>query len=69
MRGRFIAYYRVSTDRQGKSGLGLQAQRKAVRDYLDGGSWELIGEFVEVNPASAATGPSSRRRSQPVTRL
>jgi DNA invertase Pin-like site-specific DNA recombinase len=47
-RGDFVAYYRVSTDRQGESGLGLDAQRKAVRDFLDGGSWELIREFTEV---------------------
>jgi DNA invertase Pin-like site-specific DNA recombinase len=47
-RGKFISYYRVSTDRQGKSGLGLEAQRKAVRDYLDGGNWQLVQEFVEV---------------------
>ncbi len=46
--GRFVSYYRVSTSRQGKSGLGLDAQRKAVTDYLNGGSWDLIGEFVEV---------------------
>jgi DNA invertase Pin-like site-specific DNA recombinase len=45
---RFVAYYRVSTDRQGRSGLGLEAQRKAVLDYLNGGAWELIGEFTEV---------------------
>jgi DNA invertase Pin-like site-specific DNA recombinase len=48
MRGRFNAYYRVSTDRQGKSGLGLDAQRQAVVDYLDGGKWTLLEEFVEV---------------------
>jgi DNA invertase Pin-like site-specific DNA recombinase len=48
MRGRFIAYYRVSTDEQGRSGLGLDGQRRAVRDYLDGGSWTLLDEFVEV---------------------
>ena len=41
---RFVAYYRVSTDRQGSSGLGLEAQQKAVRDYLDGGAWDLVGE-------------------------
>src|SRR2546421_2783287 len=46
--GRFIAYFRVSTDKQGKSGLGLEAQRKAVLDYLNGGRWELVQEFVEV---------------------
>ena len=52
MRGKFVAYYRVSTDRQGKSGLGLDAQRKAVLDYLDGGKWELINEFTEIESGS-----------------
>src|SRR5256886_13277917 len=46
--GKFIAYYRVSTDKQGKSGLGLEAQRKAVLDYLNGGRWSLMQEFVEI---------------------
>src|SRR3954454_23560118 len=46
--GRFVAYLRVSTDRQGRSGLGLEAQRKAVEDFLNGGGWDLIAEFVEV---------------------
>lgn len=46
--GKFVAYYRVSTDRQGKSGLGLEAQRAAVLGYLNGGAWELVEEFTEV---------------------
>src|SRR3954447_394199 len=46
--GRFVAYYRVSTQKQGQSGLGLEAQRKAVADYLNGGGWQLVGEFTEV---------------------
>lgn len=46
--GRFISYYRVSTERQGRSGLGLDAQKQAVRTFLNGGDWDLIGEFTEV---------------------
>jgi hypothetical protein len=46
--GKFIAYFRVSTDKQGKSGLGLEAQRKAALDYLNCGRWSLMQEFVEI---------------------
>lgn len=46
--GTFVAYYRVSTQAQGRSGLGLEAQRKSVKDYLTGGRCRLIAEHVEV---------------------
>jgi DNA invertase Pin-like site-specific DNA recombinase len=45
--GRYVGYLRVSTDKQGLRGLGIAAQRKAVIDYLDGGNWQLVAEFVE----------------------
>src|SRR4028118_2088553 len=50
--GKFVWYLRVSTDKQGRSGLGLEAQRKAVEDFLNGGSWTLIAEFVEAESGS-----------------
>ena len=43
----FIAYFRVSTDRQGRSGLGLDAQREAVRGYV-AGHGSIAEEFTEV---------------------
>ena len=55
--GQFVAYYRVSTARQGKSGLGLDAQKKAVADFLNGGSWQLMAEFIEVESGKADDRP------------
>ena len=46
---RFVAYYRVSTVQQGRSGLGLDAQRSAVNIYLAGQqSTQVIAEYIEV---------------------
>ena len=46
--GKFVSYLRVSTKRQGESGLGLEAQRAAVEGFLNGGRWRLVEEHVEV---------------------
>jgi DNA invertase Pin-like site-specific DNA recombinase len=46
--GKFVTYLRVSTVRQGISGLGLEAQRAAVQAHLNGGSWKIVAELVEV---------------------
>jgi DNA invertase Pin-like site-specific DNA recombinase len=54
---RFISYLRVSTQRQGISGRGLEAQREAVASYLNGGKWTLVQEVVEVE--------SGRRNDRP----
>jgi DNA invertase Pin-like site-specific DNA recombinase len=52
--GKWISYLRVSTDRQGVSGLGIEAQRASVADYLNGGRWKLITEFVEIESGKKA---------------
>jgi DNA invertase Pin-like site-specific DNA recombinase len=52
-----VAYYRVSTVRQGRSGLGLEAQRAAVLDFLNGGRWKLKAEFTEVESGAHHTRP------------
>src|SRR5215475_3752905 len=55
--GKYVAYYRVSTDRQGKSGLGLAAQKDAVEQRLNGGRWQIVGEFTEVESGKRASRP------------
>src|SRR5919112_1067645 len=60
----FVAYYRVSTEKQGRSGLGLDAQRKAVADYLNGGRWELAAEFTEVESGKNSDRPALAKALQ-----
>lgn len=55
--GKFVCYYRVSTGRQGKSGLGLEAQRAAVASYLNGGNWRIACEFTEVESGKRSDRP------------
>ena len=55
--GGFNAYYRVSTAKQGKSGLGIEAQCQAVAGYLNGGNWTIIAEFTEIESGKRADRP------------
>ncbi|MCR5259055.1 MAG: recombinase family protein [Desulfovibrio sp.] len=48
MAAKYISYIRVSTQKQGRSGLGLEAQQAAIGDYLRGNGGELVQEFREV---------------------
>lgn len=57
---KFVAYYRVSSQQQGQSGLGLEAQRAAVASYLNGGAWELVSEFQEVETGKGANALARR---------
>lgn len=62
MAQQFIAYYRVSTQRQGASGLGLEAQRSAVLTHLAGSDKTVIEEFVEVETGKGSN--ALEKRSQ-----
>jgi DNA invertase Pin-like site-specific DNA recombinase len=49
-----ITYYRVSTQRQGKSGLGLEAQRAAVERFAEGEGLTILNEFIEIESGKGA---------------
>jgi DNA invertase Pin-like site-specific DNA recombinase len=59
--GACVAYYRVSTARQGASGLGLEAQKAAVARYLNGGNWSIKAEFIEVESGRKSNRPELER--------
>lgn len=61
MDGRFVSYLRVSTQKQGQSGLGMEAQREAVARFLNGGAWQMLGEFVEVETGKDSGRPQLAR--------
>jgi DNA invertase Pin-like site-specific DNA recombinase len=52
----FVAYYRVSTDKQGRSGLGLDAQAAAVATYCTGRG-EIVAEFTEIESGRKSDRP------------
>ena len=54
---RFVSYLRVSTDQQGRSGLGLEAQREAVAQHVAGVGGRIVDELVEVE--------SGRKKDRP----
>lgn len=55
---RAVTYYRVSTKRQGESGLGLESQKQSVLDFAKNNDYVLIGEFTEIE--------SGKRNNRPV---
>ncbi len=60
MNGRFVSYLRVSTDKQGRSGLGIEAQREAVARFSNGGTWVQLAELVETESGKNADRPQLR---------
>ena len=52
-----VAYLRVSTQKQGRSGLGLEAQREAVAQFTQSRGWAIVAEFVEVESGRRADRP------------
>jgi DNA invertase Pin-like site-specific DNA recombinase len=61
MNGDFVVYLRVSTTKQGSSGLGIEAQRVAVTSYLNGGQWTVAAEFIEVESGRKSDRPELDR--------
>lgn len=57
---KFVSYCRVSTTKQGRSGLGLEAQRAAINDFLNG-QWKLVAEYVEVETGKNDERPKLRQ--------
>ena len=57
---KFVAYYRVSTQKQGLSGLGLEAQKIEVSAYLKETEWQLIDEYTEIETGKGSNALDKR---------
>jgi DNA invertase Pin-like site-specific DNA recombinase len=69
---RFVTYKRVSTEEQGRSGLGLEAQTRDIGLFLDTYAeepWETVGEFVEVESGANADRPELRKAIELAKRM
>src|SRR5208337_4847209 len=55
--GRLVAYYRVSTRKQGESGLGLEAQQSCVADFASYGQHEIIAVYQEIETGKRSDQP------------
>ncbi|WP_461325305.1 recombinase family protein [Bradyrhizobium diazoefficiens] len=55
---KFVAYYRVSTRKQGASGLGIEAQKAAVASYASGRGCEVVAEFIELESGKKSDRPA-----------
>src|SRR5262245_5222934 len=59
---KLVAYYRVSTEKQGRSGLGLEGQQEAVKNYATSNNAEMIGKpFVEVETGKREDRPELQK--------
>ena len=58
-----VAYVRVSTSRQGRSGLGIEAQRQALSQFAEADGFKIADEYVEVESGKGADRKSTRLNS------
>ena len=60
-----VAYLRVSTTRQGRSGLGIEAQREALSRFADSEGYEIVADFVEVETGKGSDALDRRPECDP----